>query len=164
MGLNQSKNDIESSAWNNFLSAHHRVVTRVDADLTAECRITFAEYDVLAHLAAAPEHQLRMNELAERARLSPSGLTRRFDALARRGWVTREPCDDDRRGVVAQLTDEGLAVQRNAQEVHLRGTRDHFLARFEPEEIALLDSMLTRIALVDPDGGGSDGSPAEASS
>ena len=64
-----------------------------------------------------------MNELAERVRLSPSGLTRRFDTLVRRGWVTREPCDDDRRGINARLTPDGLAKHAAAAVVHDAGRR-----------------------------------------
>ena len=40
--------------------------------------MTLAEYEVLLHLSEASDHRLRMNELADLARLSPSGLTRTF--------------------------------------------------------------------------------------
>lgn len=135
----------ESTAWRSFLSAHDRVLARLDGDLSAHCDMTLAEYEVLLHLSEAPDHRLRMNELAERARLSPSGLTRRFDALVRRGWVTRERCDDDRRGVVAQLTDDGLARQQKAAPVHLRGARTYFLDQLDHDQITSLGAMMTRV-------------------
>jgi DNA-binding MarR family transcriptional regulator len=138
-------NSAESTAWNTFLSAHDRVLARLDGDLAAECDMTLAEYEVLSHLAEAPDRRLRMNELADLARLSPSGLTRRFDALARRGWVTRERCDDDRRGVVAKLTEEGLEQQKAAAPVHLRGARTYFLDELDGEQIAALASMMERV-------------------
>lgn len=127
MGHNRSLNDAELAAWRSFLLAHDRLTARLDADLLERCDMTLSEYEVLANLAGSPDGRLRMNELAERSRLSPSGLTRRFDALVRRGWVTRERCDDDRRGVMARLSDEGRAALAGAEPVHAEGARRWFL-------------------------------------
>lgn len=118
MGQNQKFNDSERAAWSNFLLAHDRVTARVDTELSESCDLSLAEYEVLLRLFEADRHQLRMNELADQARLSPSGLTRRFDILANRGWVARERCDDDRRGVVATLTKEGVKKVKVATPVH----------------------------------------------
>lgn len=75
MGRQRSFTEAERSAWRNFPLANRRVTTRLDADLGSECEMTLAEYEVLGHLADAPDHRkLRMNELAELSRLSPSGL------------------------------------------------------------------------------------------
>lgn len=139
-------NNAESTAWRTFLSAHDRVLARLDGELAAECDMTLAEYEVLLHLAEAPDQRLRMNELADLARLSPSGLTRRFDALVRRGWVTRERCEDDRRGVVAQLTAEGHERQKAAAPVHLRGARTYFLDQLDADQLSALGSMMERVA------------------
>jgi len=149
MGHNRSFTDAEQSAWRNFLLANRRVLSRLDADLVSQCEMTLAEYEVLAHLARADDHRLRMNELAELARLSPSGLTRRFDALVRRSWVERERCDDDRRGVLARLTDQGHAQLRAAQPVHDRGEREYFFDLLDERHIGSLAEMMGRLALVD---------------
>jgi DNA-binding MarR family transcriptional regulator len=151
MGHNRSFTAAEQTAWQNFLLANRRVLARLDADLTQECGMTLAEYEVLAHLADAEDHRLRMNELAELARLSPSGLTRRFDALVRRGWVSRERCDDDRRGVLARLTGEGLEQLKAARPVHDRGEREYFFDLLEPGHVASLADMMSRLALVSSD-------------
>lgn len=148
MGHNRSFTVAEQSAWRNFLLANRRVLSRLDADLGQECQMTLAEYEVLAHLADAEDHRLRMNELAELARLSPSGLTRRFDALVRRGWVRRERCDDDRRGVLARLTDEGLERFRTARPVHDRGEREYFFDLLDPTDVESLAHMMGRLAMV----------------
>ena len=49
-------------------------------------------------------------QLATQLNLSPATLTNRLDTLVRRGYVVREHDRDDRRKVVAMLTDEGLKV------------------------------------------------------
>ncbi len=149
MGHNSSFTSAEQATWRNFLLANRRVLARLDADLIQHCEMTLAEYEVLAHLAAADERRLRMNELAELARLSPSGLTRRFDALVRRGWVERERCDDDRRGVLARLTDHGLRQLDVAGPVHDRGEREYFFNLLDDDHVEALGDMMGRLASVD---------------
>lgn len=145
MGRNEVQEATET-AWRSFLIAHGRVVSRLDADLIANCDMTIAEYEVLQHLYEAPRHRLRMNELADLARLSPSGLTRRFDALVRRGWVARERCDEDRRGVLAQLTAEGRDRFEEAEPVHSNGEQRYFSDVLGPDDLALVADAMIRVA------------------
>ncbi|TDU83571.1 DNA-binding MarR family transcriptional regulator [Kribbella voronezhensis] len=49
-------------------------------------------------------------ELASQLNLSPATLTNRLDALVRQGYVVRENDRDDRRKVVAMLTEAGLEI------------------------------------------------------
>jgi DNA-binding MarR family transcriptional regulator len=138
--------DRQATAWHAMLTANGRVTTRVDAELVEGADMTLAEYEVLHHLAAADDGRLRMNELADRARLSPSGLTRRFDSLVRRGWVLRERCDDDRRGVFARLTDAGRDRYEAARPVHDRAVRDHFFAHLSAEDLDCMTRVMAVVA------------------
>ncbi len=76
----------EQHLWRAWIRAHTRMVARLDAELQAAHGLSFADYEVLVNLSEAPERSLRMAELAERLRLSPSGLTRRLDGLVGEGW------------------------------------------------------------------------------
>ena len=136
----------EATAWRNLLTAHGRVIARLDNDLINDSDMSLAEFEVLEHLVEQPDQQLRMNELADLARLSPSGLTRRFDALVRRGWVVRERCDDDRRGVYARLTEAGRQRVTAAQPVHLLGVHRYFLDLLDDEHLSCLNDVMGRIA------------------
>ena len=51
-----------------------------------------------------------MSELARRALISRSGMTRRAGQLEERGLVARQPDPADRRSVVLTLTDEGAGA------------------------------------------------------
>ena len=146
MGRNRILTDSEHCAWRNFLLAHGRLLARLDADLTSGCDMTLAEYEVLLHLSEAPDHRLRMNELADLARLSPSGLTRRFDALVRRGWVARERCDDDRRGVMAALTKDGLKRLKVATPIHDRGESSYFFDVLDAKQVKTLAAAMASVA------------------
>ena len=129
----------EMRAWRAFLDAQASLLRRLGADLVKEEDITLADYDVLVQLSFARDGRLRMNELSDRVRLSPSGLTRLVDRLARRGLVKRGRCASDRRGSFAILTAAGKVRLRHATPVHLRGIREHFtkhLSRAQLEAVA----------------------------
>lgn len=135
----------EMAVWRSFLRLHATVVRRLESDLLAEHQLPLASYDVLVQLVEAPEHRLRMTELADRVLLSRSGLTRLVDRLEREGLVQREPCPDDARGLNAVLTDAGFARLRAAAPTHLRGIEDYMLNRLEPGELAELGRLLDRV-------------------
>jgi DNA-binding MarR family transcriptional regulator len=148
--------DAQVSAWQQFLLAHGRVVGRIDDDLTAACGMSLAEYEVLHHLADADGHRLRMHELADRARVSPSGLTRRFDVMVRRGWVERERCDIDRRGVFARLTADGMAQLEQARPIHDQGVETYFFEYLGTDDIHCLSTVMVAVV----DGNAPDAQPA----
>src|SRR6476620_5598849 len=59
---------------------------------------------------AGPPHRLSPTRLGRGLMLSSAGMTSRLDRLERRGFVRRLPDPDDRRGVIVELTDQGLDV------------------------------------------------------
>src|SRR6266516_3418367 len=95
-------------AWTSFLRAHATLMRRLDTDLQRETGLALADFDVLAQLAEA-HGELRMTDLADRALISRSGMTRRVARLADQGLVHRDKADTDGRGVVVALTDAGIA-------------------------------------------------------
>ena len=98
------------AAWRTFITAHAALIDAIERDLRGAGVISLTWYDVLIELAEAPDHRLRLHELARAVVLSRSGLTRLVERLGAAGLIAREPCPDDRRGAFAVLTAEG-AVQ-----------------------------------------------------
>jgi DNA-binding MarR family transcriptional regulator len=133
------------AVWRDFLRAHARLVRRLEADLMAEHGLPLASYDVLVQLVEAPDHRLRMTELAERVLLSRSGLTRLVDRLVREGLVRREACPSDARGMFAVLTDTGYQRLRGATPTHLRGVEEYAVGRLDAAELAALGRALGHI-------------------
>jgi DNA-binding MarR family transcriptional regulator len=132
----------EMRAWRAFLDAQASLLRRLGADLVNEEGITLAEYDVLVQLSFASDGRLRMTELSDRVRLSPSGLTRLVDRLVQGGLVKRGRCASDRRGSYAILTSAGKVRLRRASPVHLRGIREHFSKRLSPAQLAAVADAL----------------------
>lgn len=133
-------------AWRAFLRAHAVLTDTLDRELQAERDLPLAWYDVLLNLTEAPDHRLRMRDLADRVLLSRSGLTRLVDRMATAGLVSREPDPDDRRGTLACLTDTGLHTLRRAAPVHLRGVQQHFARYLRDDEVAVVRDALERIS------------------
>ena len=121
---------LELGAWTGFLRAHAALVHELDRQLETSHGLPLTQYEVLLHLERAPEHRLRMSELARSVLLSQSGVTRLVDRLQQRGLVVREPCPEDRRVLYARLTPEGAAALAEARPTHLAGVRDHFFRLF----------------------------------
>src|SRR5690606_7283584 len=116
-----------------------------EAELVNRHPLSLGGYDVLVQLAEAPEHRLRMAELADAVLLSRSGVTRLVDRLEAAGMVCRERFESDGRGVVAVLTDTGLDALRKASGTHLAGVYRHFVAHFDEDELAKFGEMCARL-------------------
>jgi DNA-binding MarR family transcriptional regulator len=136
----------ERAAWTAFLRAHSRITKALDRELAAAHDLPLSEYDVLVQLALTEEGRLRMSDLAEAIVLSPSGLTRLVDRLARRGLLRREPCEGDSRVVYAALTAAGFEKLVDATPTHLDGIRRLFWAHLDEEQTADLAEIVARLA------------------
>lgn len=133
------------AAWRAFVNAHAAVIARIEHELAAADQIPLPWYDVLVALWEAPEHRLRLSELASAVVLSRGGLTRLVDRLEAAGLLRRETCPNDRRGFYAVLTPEGRTAQLAAWPTYARGIETFFAQYLSDAEAASLSSALTRI-------------------
>jgi len=136
----------EQIVWRSFLTASQDLITASEAELTLECNLCLSEYEVLQHLTESSTHSMRMTELAVLARLSPSGLTRRFDLMIKRGFVTRERCASDRRGVIALITPEGMRQVELAKPAFNRVQQQLLFSQLSPSAAAQLQKISESIS------------------
>jgi DNA-binding MarR family transcriptional regulator len=133
------------SAWRAFLEAHAAVLELLHRELEAERGLPLTWYDVLLHLAEAPDHRLRMGELAGRLVITRGGVTRLVARMEAAGLVARTVCETDGRGTYAVLRPRGHRALREAAPVHLRGIREHFLRHVSAREVHVLGAALGRV-------------------
>src|SRR6266550_4878249 len=131
-------------AWRSMLRAHATLMRRLDTDLERETGLTLADFDVLAQLAAA-HGELRMTELADRALISRSGMSRRVARLVDEGLVRRDRAGNDARGVVVALTEAGIARLTKTAPIHARGISELFVAQLNDQELAVLERALNKV-------------------
>jgi DNA-binding MarR family transcriptional regulator len=134
--------DVEMRAWQALMSAHWRLLSRLDAELQASQSMSLADYEVLVQLSHVDTGRMRMSELAERLMLSPSGLTRRLDGLVTAGLVDRARCPTDRRGAYAVLTAAGRRRLERATPDHVDQVRRHFIDRLSRAQLSSLAEAL----------------------
>ena len=134
------------AAWRGFLTAHARVVARLERELAEEADLPLTWYEVLLLLREAPAGRLRMHELADSRLLSRSAATRLVDRIEAAGLVARVASEDDRRGTFVELTPLGLATLRRAAPVHLRGIDEHFTSHLSGQDATALRDVMGRIA------------------
>ena len=134
----------ELAAWRGMLEAHALLTRQLDAQMHAEHGLSLSAYEVLMFLDDAPEHRMRMSEIADRVLLSRSGCTRLVDRLVQQGFVTRCAATTDGRGLYAQLTEAGVEKIKAARATHREGIRRYFLDRLTPTDQIALGDIWTR--------------------
>ncbi len=133
------------TAWRLFITAHATLIDVIDRELTSADHIPLHWYDVLIELAEAPNHRLRMHELARSVVLSRSAVTRLVDRLEVAGLLFRQPDPTDRRGAFAVLTPAGLAALRQAWPVYAQAIQRHFARLLTDGEAQTLSTVFQRI-------------------
>ena len=136
----------EQAAWRAFVRALAVAPRVLDADLLAISRLNMADYHVLVLLSEAPDHAMRMSELAAHATLTPSGLTRVIERLTRRGLVERRRSEIDGRGQVARLTEAGFQTLTEAYPPHLQSVRARIMRHLRELDLAAFTVAMDRIA------------------
>jgi DNA-binding MarR family transcriptional regulator len=133
-------------AWRSLLQAHATLMRQLESDLERDTGLALADFDVLAQLAGAGG-QLRMTELAARALISRSGMTRRVARLVDDGLVRRASADIDARGVVVALTDAGVTRLSETAPAHARRVAQHFVSHLDDDELVVLERALDKVTL-----------------
>ncbi len=132
----------EQIAWRTLLRHQVYVLDRLDSELVAQHGLGLADYEILVQLSEAPDRRLRMAELAAGALVSRSRLTHRVDRLAAEGFVERQPCPTDRRGMFAVLTTKGATLLDQAARTHLESVRRYVIDPLRPStQRALVEDL-----------------------
>lgn len=104
--------------WRDLLERHARTTSALERRLQHEHALGVSEYEVLERLATSDKDAQRMQELAEAVYLSQSALSRVVARLEADGLVQRGMCPEDRRGIMACLTDAGRERYEAARPTH----------------------------------------------
>ena len=126
----------EQDAWRSWVAVSLLLPDRLGRDLQAQANISLADYEILVNLSEAPEHRLRMSDLASATLSSRSRLSHQIDRLTEAGLVDRQPCSGDRRGFFAVLTPAGRDFLVRVAPLHVESVREHLVDVLTPEEFA----------------------------
>src|SRR6476469_5802377 len=143
-GEPQWLSDDEQRAWRAYLRGSRLIEEALDRDLQSH-GVQLTEYEIISMLSEAPGRRLRMSSLADLVVQSRSRLTHTAARLEKRGWVRRESCLEDRRGVELVLTERGLEAVRDMAQVHIESVRRNIVDTMSPEQFAALGVAMAAV-------------------
>ncbi|MFD3835090.1 MarR family winged helix-turn-helix transcriptional regulator [Streptomyces sp. NPDC058642] len=136
----------EQRAWRAYLAASHLLEDALDRQLQQDAGMPHLYYSILANLSEAPERRMRMTDLAEGLKITRPRLTYAVTRLEKDGLVGRESCRWDKRGSIAVLTAEGLAVLERAAPGHVETVRAALFDRLTAEQVGQLEEICASVA------------------
>ena len=136
--------DEQQKVWRNWLLAVARINTYLDSDLRRN-GLDLAEYEILVCLSEAEGRQLRMSELADLVHQSRSRLTHAIARMEKEHLVERFSAPDDKRGVIARLTDQGHALLTTAAPSHVSAVRRILVDAVEPADFEALGRAMQAV-------------------
>lgn len=133
------------AAWGALLKVHAAVAPLIDAQLRRDAAMPLTWYDVLLELNAAPDRQLTMSEVAARATLSRTRISRVIDELVAAGLVERHSHPTDKRSAYAAITKIGRDQLRKAAPIYLDSIDRSFSSHLSPAEATTITDALWRV-------------------
>ncbi|MEU0797052.1 MarR family transcriptional regulator [Amycolatopsis sp. NPDC005961] len=149
----------EQRAWTALRTTYALLHQRMDHRLKRDAGVSHLQYEILARLAAAPERELRMTELACAVVGSKSGVTYQIGQLEQAGLVRRRTCPSDVRAVYAVLTEEGSARLDRAAPGQVDLVRELLVDVLTPEQLRAVADGLGEANRRMRDSGDHGGSP-----
>ncbi|UCM88385.1 MarR family winged helix-turn-helix transcriptional regulator [Streptomyces marincola] len=143
----------EKAAWTGLVSLVLLLPGKLESPLRQAHGLTLFEYLVLSHLSEARGRTLRMGELAFLASGSLSRLSNVIKRCEQRGWVVRTPDPADGRYTLAQLTDPGFGIVREAAPTHVRAVRRVVLDALSAADQKALTRIADKLRIVPDDFG-----------
>lgn len=131
--------------WRGYLDSSRLLMRTLDRQLAADSGLNLSGFELLALLSEAPQHRMRMNELADITVTTRSGVTRAVKRLLDAGWVQQVKCDEDKRGLYAELTEAGLEKLGAAAPGHVHTVRAHLFELLSPREVELFTHSYAQI-------------------
>ena len=135
-----------AAAFLNLVRAAEHLERTLDAELRSSHGIGLRGFEVLLHLGAFSSHgQLPMTQLTRQAPLSQSRMSRLVAELERAGLVNREADEHDTRAVRVAITQQGLAMLREAQDTHYEGLERQLFSRLTRAELNQLANITKKL-------------------
>jgi DNA-binding MarR family transcriptional regulator len=135
----------EALAWRSYIVATLRLRQRLHRELADQHDISLADYEVLVCISSQPDNRMRMTELATMLGSTKSRLSHQISRTEVAGIVRRVRDPEDKRGVVAELTESGIALLAQAAPTHVEGVREHLIDLLTPEEQVVIGNVFTRV-------------------
>jgi DNA-binding MarR family transcriptional regulator len=136
----------QQQSWRALMMGITLLLDRLDADLRRTFDISLAEYEILVRLSERPQSRLRMAQLADALAHSRSRVTHTVKRMQHAGLVTRIATEEDGRGVVCAMTEQGHDLLVRMAPTHVNGVRDYLVDLASSEDFEALGRVMNAVA------------------
>lgn len=133
------------TAWTRLVRAQQSAIARVEDALRDAGFPSLIWYDILLELERTETGDLRQRDLQREMLLKRYSITRLVDRMEAAGLLAREPCEEDARGSIVRITDQGRALRQSMWAVYGEAVSEHFAGRFNDYELDRLGELLGRL-------------------
>jgi DNA-binding MarR family transcriptional regulator len=132
-------------AWVAFMRVQLRMNYEINRQLQRDNGLSLADYHVLNALSNAPDHKLRVTDLAALIGWERSRLSHHLRRMSDRGLTKCVQSADDGRATDAVLTKKGMNAKSEAAPGHLTLVRKLFFEPLPDELVAPFTAALEHI-------------------
>jgi DNA-binding MarR family transcriptional regulator len=137
--------DAVVDAWIALMRAQQVTLLKIERAFREAKLPPHAWYDALWELDRAGAAGLRPFEIERRMLIAQSNISRLLDRLEERGYVERQPCEEDGRGQKVVITPSGRDLRKRMWPVYARAISEAVGHHVSEREAANLASLLTKL-------------------
>ena len=137
--------DGEMRAWRAYVIASELLRKQLNRELQDQHNMALADYEVLVRLSEGDGGRMRMAQLASGVASSKSRLSHQIARMEAAGLVQRAECDDDARGVFAEITEAGRERLRETAPTHVTGVREHLIDLLDENDQKALTDIFEKV-------------------
>lgn len=132
-------------AWGAFFLAHAMSIKYIEKAVGDKAPLSLDEYDILLAISRHPGGKPRFSELADATVFTRSGITRIANRLTQSGYISREECEEDGRGIYAALTSRGREAMKETWKWYSKSIQSLLDPCFSREEACVFKEFNERL-------------------
>lgn len=133
------------AAWLALMRTSRRLLEAVEAALKSAGHPPLAWYDALLELEKAGDDGIRPFELKTRLLLPQYGTSRLLERMVNAELVERQDCEDDGRGQIVRISEQGRSVRKTMWPVYARVLSKEVGAKLTSGEMVQLAKLLSKL-------------------
>lgn len=132
-------------AWVNLIRAADLVRANIEKSLKEKDLPPLSWYDVLLELDREEAGQLRPLEIEKRILMAQYNMSRLLDRMEKAGYVKRDICTQDGRGIVIRLTGQGRKIREKMWPVYAEAMQREIGEKLTDREAETLAATLAKL-------------------
>lgn len=133
----------QQAAWRGWQRMHLQLTAKLNRQLGEDTGLSLQDYGVLVALTDRPDGRMRAFELGRELGWEKSRLSHHISRMVERGFVVREKCPTDQRGLYVAITPLGRDAIEAAAPGHVATVKSTFIDRLTPEQLHVITDVTT---------------------